>query len=77
MPATVRNSELTDTAQMMLRLAAIDGSAPMLDLDNEEITLVLKHRRDKLVKALANKGIDVKADQLPDVPLRAVEDVAA
>ncbi len=76
MPATLRVSDVPNVVAALIRLRELDGARDTQpELTPEEISEVWAKRRERLLRELANKGIEVKADQVPTQVIGLVNDL--
>lgn len=61
MPATINESDIPAVVDLLSRFAALNPATIPSDLSADEVALISRHRRQRIVDALENKGIVIRA----------------
>lgn len=68
MPAVIPESEIRTVIELLSNYENLDDRTIPSDLDAEEVAMISKHRRERLLRQLENKGIRVQAAPIASVP---------
>lgn len=65
MPAIINEADIFTVADLLFRLAGLNPATIPSDLSADEVALISRHRRQRIVDALENKGIVIRAAATP------------